>query len=251
MFLGTPALPIKIGADKARELLEKAFRARNWKDASVEAEKLVLVPYYFFEYAAYREKEKAGERIVSKVERGKLVLDAEKAEVVEGIAEQLPEEKEMLRELPEGIKLELKKAPLEEKEARKICLFKTAEKLARAIDKVSIMNLRPFYFPLWEMQARINGEKLALHLSAVNGAILEEKDIPVREKTAAEITKETLEELRNPKAWVQYSRDLVRLVTGGRQGGPKAGALKGIWENKVWLVTIALIIILLVVVFLL
>ncbi len=249
MYLGNPSLPISVEVDKARELAEKALRERNWKDFSIEAAKLIFVPYYFFEYNTYSEKEREGEKVVSGVERGKLVLNPETTEIMEGIAEQLPEEKALVHEIPDGLEFEAKKPALKEKDAENICRLKTAEKLGKPIEKVSVMNVGLFYVPLWELGVKLREEQLSLYVSAVNGSVLEEESIPYREKTAAEITRETLQELREPKAWVQYSKELLQLITKRKKGGEKSDMLGTIRQNKTWLITIILVIVLLIVMF--
>jgi len=244
MYLGNPSLPISIDAENAVQIAENAIKERNWKDFSIAGKKIVFVPYYFFEYSTYSEKEQEGEKIVSSVEKEKAVLNPETTEIMEGIAEAIPNEKEMVNEIPEDMDFEVKKTSLDEKNAEKLCRLKMAEKLSKPIDKVDVMRVGMFYAPLWEISARIREKEVVMQLSAVNGQIKDAESLPSREKTAAEITNETLEELKHPKAWVKYSKELLELVAKSGKQEEGKGISIGFGKNKVWLLSIILLIVL-------
>ena len=245
MYLGNPSIPISIDLDKAKDIVEQALKKRNWKDISIESGKILFVSYYFFEYSCFDEEERQGEKLVKNVQRGRLVLNPETNEIMEGVAEQLPKEGEMQHELPEFEEFEVKKPSLKAKNARKIALLKTAELLEKPAERVEIMDLHLFYIPIWEIKAKVKEQEVTINLSAANGQIIEEEKLPFREKTAGEITRETLNELKEPKAWVKYSKELIQLIR------KKRGKGKGVKIKNSWLITIFLIIILLIVIFLL
>ncbi len=215
MFLGNPSLPVLIDGKKAGELLKNAFAEKNWKEISVSAEKLILVPYFLFEYSTYREEERHGEKIVTGVERKQLVLNPETNDIVEDVAESLPSEREMLNEIADEIKLEVKKSGLDEERAEKICQLKTAELLEQPLNRIIIENVLKFYAPLWEMRVLIGEQQIMLHVSASSGNIVEKGKIPHREKSAEEIARETFNELKDPKAWLRYSKEIIELASKG------------------------------------
>ncbi|MAG21926.1 MAG: hypothetical protein CL943_01290 [Candidatus Diapherotrites archaeon] len=240
-------MPIAVSADKAKELIQTALASRNWKDIFVEKTKLFLVPYYFFEYHTYSEKEHNGEKIVSEVKKGVLVLDPETSEIVKGIAESLPPEKQMMREIPQEQEFEIKKAKLEIGGAKKIALLKTAEMIEKPLDKVSILNLKKFYVPLWEMSGKIAKQDIVVHISAVDGNILEEDLLPYREKSAKEITKEALNELKDPKTWLKYTQELVEMA-GRNRGGERSALMETIMANRYRVASVILVIVLIIIV---
>ena len=251
MFLGNPSLPISIDGGKARESVEAAISQRNWKEFSVNLAKLILVPYYFFEYSTYTEEEKGSEKIVAGVERGRLVFNPETSEVVEGISDSMPKEGEMIHSIENIEELEVRKTGLEGGKAEKLCQLKTAEKLGKPLNKIIVENTSLFYVPLWELNAEIDGQEIVLHVGAADGSILEEEKLPFREKTATELAKEAFEELKSPKAWLAYSRELLELAAKKRSK-PKGAGLTAhyIGKNWLWILILGLAVILIAVIFL-
>jgi hypothetical protein len=249
MYLGNPSLPISVDANAAKELATSVLKKRNWKDVSINSVKVVYTPYYLFDYVSYSEKETQGQDIVSGVEKGRLVLNPETTELVEeGISS--INEREFSNEIPDGTEFELRKASLGGKSAEKVCQLKTAEKLARPIEKVLVENARLFYIPIWEIKAQIDEQEIELHIGAVNQGVLDEEKIPTREKTDSELVKEALNELKDPKAWVRYSREILGMASTRKRGRGSSELLDSLREKPLRIITIVLIIILIIVILL-
>ena len=247
MYLGDPSLPISVDEEKAKQLVEQALKKRNWKEVSIEETKLVLVPYYLFDYVSYSEKEHHGEQVVEEVEKGRLVINPETMEVMQGIADSL-DESSLTNEISSHEEFEIRKPKLKGKNAEKICQLKTAQLLERPAEKVMVEKVKLFYIPLWEIKAKFHNQEALLLVSAVSENVLEEEKLPFREKTNADIVNETLEELQNPKAWVRYTKELIELAAKGKTGGP--GVFSKIGGNWLWIITAVLLIILIIVVLL-
>ncbi len=249
MYLGNPSLAISVDAEAARELAETALKKRNWKDVSINSLKIIYTPYYLFDYVSYSEKEQKGEEIVSGVEKGRLILNPETAELVEEGVSAI-NENEFSNEIPDGTEFELRKPSLGGKSAEKVCQLKTAEKLARPAGKVIVENARLFYIPVWEVKAQIEEKEIVLHLGAASHGVLDEEKLPEKEKTSSELVNEALRELKDPKAWVRYSRELLGLAVKRRRGRNSSALLDSFREKPLWIITAVLIIILIIVVLL-
>lgn len=247
MYLGNPSLPISVDAGTARELAKTALKKRNWKEVSVISLKLVYTPYYLFDYVSYSEKEHKGQDIVSDVEKGRLILNPETAELIaEGVS--AINENEFSNQVPEGIEFELRKPSLGGKSAERVCQLKTAEKLAKPAEKVIVENARLFYIPVWKVKVQIEEKEIVLHLGAASQGILGEEKLPTREKTGSELVNEALDELKDPKTWVRYSRELLGMAVKKRRGGrSNSSPLDSLREKPLWIITIVLIIVLIIV----
>src|SRR3989338_2312297 len=98
MFVGNPVFPISFTLEKAADIVEKALLEKNWRNFERGDIKLVLTPFFLFYYdAVFDEKGKSN----GKTGRGLLALNGETAELSKGLAESMPEEEELLKELPD------------------------------------------------------------------------------------------------------------------------------------------------------
>ncbi len=87
------------------------------------------------------------------------------------------------------------------------------------------------YYPVWLAFATVVGQIYEFEISAVTGKILGEENVPEREKGYAELTKEALEELKEPRAWLRYGMEIaaIGIATIGRE---KLAGKKGKDEKK-------------------
>ena len=75
MYVGSPALPLNIKLEEAAKLIEDVLKKKHWQDFSAGEMKLVLEPFYFFDYSVMNE--------LDVIERGSLALDALEKELDE------------------------------------------------------------------------------------------------------------------------------------------------------------------------
>ena len=218
MFVGNSVFPISFTLEKVAEIVEKALLKKNWRNFEKGDIKLVLTPFFLFYYdAVFGEKGKPN----GKTRRGLLALNGETAELSKELAESMPDEAELLKELPDEYALVIKKAIFSKKEAEKIALLKTASFLGTDRKNVVLSGFKEIYYPVWLAFATVAGETHEFEISAVTGKMLGEEKVPEREKGFVELTKETLEELKEPGAWLRYSREIVAI--GGKKLAEKKG----------------------------
>jgi hypothetical protein len=219
MFVGNPVIPVSFTLENAAGLVEQALKKKNWQNFEKGDIKLVLAPFFIFRYdAAIGEAGKPSRE----TRQCRLAMNGETAELAEGIAEAVPEDSSLLKELPDEYPLAVRKPIFSRKEAEKIALLKTASFLGTSRENIVLSAFREIYYPMWIVFATVAGQAYEFEISAVNGKLLGEEKVPEREKGFVELTRETLEELKEPGAWLRYSREIAAI------GGEKISGKKGI-----------------------
>ena len=247
MLVGNPVFPIGFQLEEVAALVEKILRKKNWKKFEKGEIKLVLIPFYLFYYDAAFEEEN---RLKKETEHGRLALNAETAELGRELADSMPEETQLAKELPDNYPLIVRKPIFSRQEAEKIALLKTASLVGTDRKNIVLTGFKMVYYPMWIAFATVAGKTSQLEISAVNGSVFGEENVPKREKGFVEITRETLEELKEPNAWLQYSKEIAQ-KTGERLAGRKETSEKHsiLGRPSLWII-IALIIALIALVFL-
>ena len=209
MYLGNPTLPLTLPVNEALVKVEAVLKEKNLINFEIGTMKLVLVPYFFFNYHYYTEKEENNQMVIDKTVDGQLILNAN----------QLKIEKDLLKVFIENIKKISNTAPLIEFteletlvgkiHQKEILAVKTAEEFNVPKDHVVISSINKYYLPVYETFITIEKENYRININAINGDVSGVDKVPEREKGFMEITKETLNELKDPKAWLKYSKEML------------------------------------------
>ncbi len=222
MFVGNPVFPISFEIEKVAGLIEATLKKKNWQSFDRGEVKLVLQPVYIFYYDAVFEE---GGKPSGKGERGRLALNAETAELNKGLAETMPPDNKLVKELPDDYPLIVRKPLFSAAEAEKIALLKTSALIGADRNNVVLTGFKVVYYPMWLAFVTVKEKTYELEISAVTGEIFGEEQVPEREKGFVEITKETLHELKEPGAWVKYSKEIADLAGDKIEG--KGSSEKG------------------------
>jgi len=206
MFLGNPVFPISFQIEQVAETVETTIKKKNWKSFDRGEIKLVLTPFYIFYYDAVFEEEG---KTTKKSERGRLALNGETAELRKELAKSLPQENELVKELPDQYPLVVRKPLFTKNEAEKIALLKTASLVGTNRDNIVLTGFQVIYYPMWIAFVTVAKQTYQLEISAITGEIFGEEKVPEREKGFVEITKETLSDLKRPGAWIEYSKGIA------------------------------------------
>ena len=262
MHLDKTSFPISFTFEDCVAYIESLIKSRGWTNFEVADVKLVYYPYWFYRYDTYEEsvdetvsledeeaEEEGDEGLatdggsVTSTSSGYLALDAVTAEINEEIASFIEsEEPKRIKEVEEGYEFGVPRHKIKQHGAEKIAPLKTAEHLGVPLDKVIISHLKLIHVPYWNINVSVAEGVYAFEINAVSGEPTSEEEIPEREKGWMEITNETLEELKQPGAWVEYAAQ----ISGGVLGSIK----KFLWRilsNRTILITILLLILLLVI----
>ncbi|RLG18122.1 hypothetical protein DRN67_04510 [Candidatus Micrarchaeota archaeon] len=259
MFISRPVFPISFQLEQVAKLVEGLLRKKNWKDFKQAELKLVLTPFYVFYYDAGFEEQKQGKSIVKGTKRGRGALDALSGEINEQLAESMPSSSELVKELPDDYPLEVKEPVFSESEAKKIAQLKTAAMLKTAKESVIISDFRTIYYPMWVAGISVGKQNYELEISAITGEIFGEEKVPERQQGFVEITKETLQELKKPGAWLKYGREVAdtarEKLSGGERGvcpkalGGKLNLPNIMWRPGFWISVALLIILIAIIIF--
>ncbi len=260
MFLGNPSFPISFKLEQVTELVENLLKEKNWKLFEVAELRLVLAPFFVFYYdAAFEKKGESGRHVVAETKRGRLALDAVSGELNHALAETMPGESKLATQLPDTYPVEVKEQTLSKQEAKEIAVMKTASMLGTSRDCVVLSDFKTVYYPMWIADVTVADETHQVQISAVTGEVFGEERVPEREKGFVEITGETLDELKQPGAWLRYSRGLVgtaaeKLSSGERGAEPVKAAhgrivLPSVTRRPGFWLSVLLLVILAVVVF--
>ena len=233
MFLGNPLLPINVPVDEALSKLSALLLEKNWNEIEIGTPKLTLVPFYSFNYHYFTEEDKGSSKVVTSSKDGFLSFDAITLKIDEGMGKLLSSSKDKIVNeisLKEFVEKEMK---IEKREVSAVIQFKVAALFNVPKKNVVISNPKKYLIPLYEFSFSIAAENQLVVVNAVDGSVKGMDKIPVREKSAVEVTRETLSDLRKPKAWVEYSKGLVsetgKALSKDKESAPSP---KGIEEDN-------------------
>jgi len=200
LYIGSPALPLKIKLEEAIKLIEDVLKKKHWQNFSMGEMKLVLEPFYFFDYSISE-----GLKVI---EKGSLALNALEKKLDKTAAANFSEKiNETTNKLSGEYPIEVKKIDLDEEELKQIIGEKIKEKVKKGTIEVS--NIEKFYSLRWETFVTVKEKNYKITVSGVSGTVIGAESVPERERGFVEITRETLQELKQPSAWLKYSKEIV------------------------------------------
>lgn len=209
MYLGNPLLPINTTAAQAGDSIKKELEKKNWHEFELAPLRLDLVPYFLFNYHYYIENEGDGKRTVKSTIHGVLAIDGHDIAVREDLTELIKLNwKHSAQEIPKGKFFE-KWCNIDKREQDEVLKIKAAKHFDIPKENIVVSSARKLYLPLYRTKATIGGKGYELTVIAVDGRIEGIKEVPVREKGYAELARETVNELKDPKNWINYSKDAI------------------------------------------
>ncbi|PIN98220.1 MAG: hypothetical protein COT90_05325 [Candidatus Diapherotrites archaeon CG10_big_fil_rev_8_21_14_0_10_31_34] len=209
MKLKENSFPLSFSLQETTDFIKQTLEEKNWFEFEVIEVKIVFVPYYFYSFEAFFESDEEGKKIVSDTSNGKLALNGLTGELDESIS--VPESDELVKEieeLPENIPFEEKSFELTEK-IEQIVQIKTAHHLRTGKDNVIIHSIKKVLYPVWIIDFSVEEQTFQFTVSGVDGSVILEEEIPERELGFWEITSETLNELKSPSSWINYTTSVI------------------------------------------
>lgn len=209
MYLGNPLLPIKITTAQAAEKITNEIKKKNWYDFELAQMKLTLVPYFLFNYHYYIENDNEGKNVIKSTVHGILAVDGHDIVVRTDLVDLLKHNwKNSIQEVPRGDFFE-RYCNIDKKDQNEVLQLKTAQFFNVPKSNVVVSEPRKLLLPEYWTVLKVNNKSYNLTINCVDGTISGLKEIPERQKGYAEITKETLTELKNPKNWIKYSAEVI------------------------------------------
>ena len=246
MKLKEKSFPLHFSLNETTDFIKSTLEEKNWLEFEVIEVKLVFIPYYFFSFDAFYEEE--GKKIVSETVNGKLALNGKTAELEEIEAPEETELTQKIEGIPENIPFEELKFEFTEK-IESIAQIKTAAHLKTAKDNVLIHSLKKVLFPVWIIDFSVEENTFQFQLSGIDGEVISEQEIPERKLGFWEITSETLNELKNPSSWVNYTTSIIsdsaNFMVKNTFSGNFVYNLKHNWKCQTFILLVILALILL------
>ena len=209
MYLGNKLLPLSLSAKEALAKIGEVLSQKNWKDFDGGELKLVLVPYYLYNYHFHTEAENEGEVFVQSSKDGQLALNGSSLLVEEKTTNLILENMEAISEQAPEIEHEIKKSVITKVTQEHILKIKTAEFFKINKDNVIVSNVKQVMIPMYESFITVDGKTHEIIVDGTTGNIYGIEEVEEREKGMVEITQETLHDLKDPKAWLIYTKGLA------------------------------------------
>lgn len=191
-------------SEELYSLIKSFLLEKNYSDFSLLEYSLEFVPFFVFEFEAFSEKK----GIVSKSISGKSALNAFSKQLQENIADLFS--KRNINEIPSGIDFKVLPEKVSGKNAEKLICVRLSKKLSVPKENLIVFDINEFFLPFWIARIRLNEKEFALRINPFSKEISSTPKIHKRKKSWSELTNETFSELKEPRAWAEYSSSIVR-----------------------------------------
>ncbi|MBR9706920.1 MAG: hypothetical protein GOV15_00610 [Candidatus Diapherotrites archaeon] len=230
MRLDSPAFAIKLDMDQALKVLKSRMQKKHWHNFKAGTIKLVYVPYYVFNYTVYQKASAEQGGIVTGEKTGRKAANAVNADftdIVAYIMDTQPIQTE--KETSHTYDIEVTPPTVTKDEIKKVAPARLAAQFQTPTESVLISGLSMIYMPVWRIWTTVNAGTFRLDIDTILGTIMNEEQVPSRERGFEEITMETLNDLKTPKNWSKYAKTSAEFLAGQAYGmaGMAAGATKG------------------------
>ncbi len=209
MYLGSPLLPMNVSLQKATQDLKEAFAKKYWNEPEIVNETLLLVPYLLFNYHYYVEKQEEGSQKIKKAFNGILAIDAHAIKIEEHMTDLIKYNWKKSDQNTPKKEFDEKWNNIDKKEQYEIVKLKTAEYFDVPKQNVLITSIRKVLVPFFVFKVTCNETEYKVKMNVVDGTFYGLEGVLPREKGTLELTKETLNELKKPSKWVEYSKEII------------------------------------------
>jgi hypothetical protein len=209
MYLTNPLLPINVSQQKAVQDVKEALEKKQWHDFDLGKPTLILVPYFLYNYHYYVEQSSADNNLIKETFDGILTINGHAIKIEEEFRDLVKYNwKKGSQTTPKG-EFDEKWNNIDKKQQNEIIRLKTAEYFDVPKSNVIITSVRKVLVPSYLFMVKLGEEEYELRLNAVDEKVWGIKDVPEREKGMAEITRETIAELKKPSSWLKYTKEMV------------------------------------------
>jgi hypothetical protein len=209
VYLGNPSLPLIVPVEEALKKISLVLTEKNWKDFEIGTLKLSFVPYFIFTYHYYIESEKNGKKIIESSADGQLVLGGKSLKIENGLLKIISENIPKAISSPPSVEFEEKETQITKKTQDAVLQTKAAEFFKIPRETITVSSIKKILIPFYESFITLEENTYQITINALDGKLMGVEKVPSREKGFIEITKETLGDLKDPKAWLQYTKGLA------------------------------------------
>jgi len=138
-----------------------------------------------------------------------MLLDAQNNTFTETEAIDLGNTTNTLEKPEFKIEIEVQKPSLRKEGAEKIAKLNLASKFKTSVDNIALTNLKMLYFPIWNAKVELDEKTHNFLLNASTGKMIGSTQTPQKPQSVSEIAGETLSELKDPSAWITYTKEII------------------------------------------
>ncbi|MCD6229844.1 MAG: hypothetical protein J7K00_03515 [Candidatus Diapherotrites archaeon] len=210
MLLDKPAVKSVIGLDQIISKAESELVSAGRREFELVDARLIYNPFWSFSFDALVEEhnEEGVVSLTTGVSK-KAVLDAHTGKLNVAILDvvlnfSIPNQNEPTDQFPFDV------IPLTVTldEAKKGAVIKAAAMTGASKENVAVSGFRAFYWPVWQVVVKSDGEDMNLVFDAATGVLISEHSFSGTSSDWGQAISSTASDLKNPLNWVKY------LVTG-------------------------------------
>ncbi len=244
MILDKPALVLRYTVDDVVEAVDRSLRRRGWKEFEISSLKLYYLPFYIFNYDVLVEQSVQGQTF-SQGFSGTMAMDAVSGKLQPLITELLDSQPVSFeKKVSHDIQFTPVTPALKPDEAKRTAARQLAGKFGIGAESVETAGFRIIYWPVWRVFVSMPAGFYKLDVDGFSGVILNEGEIPVREKTWKDVMAETIDLMKTPKGWAVLLKKTFSVISKTGKGG---SVFSKPWFK--WAVTFLLLVVLLYLLF--
>lgn len=210
MYLSSPLLPINASIPKINQQIKEALKKKDWHEIEIEKPTLILVPYFLYNYHYYTEHKDSEKGVIKDTFDGVLVINGHTIKIEEDLVELIKHSwKKSIQTTPKE-KFDEKWNNIDRKQQHEVIQLKTAEYFDAPKQNVLVTSVRKVLLGFYLTKVKVDHQEFEVKVNALNEKIHGLEKIPSREKGIVEITKDTMGDLKKPKNWWIYTKDLFK-----------------------------------------
>lgn len=201
---------LKINESNLQEVIKGFLERRNYSEFHLIEKSLEFTPFFLIEFDAFSEEKHKEEKIVSSSFSGTAYLNAFSKQLDDS-AEEFFKGK-LTNQLPEKTEFKILSEKIPRKNAEKLFCLLISQQKKIPKENIVVSSIEEFFLPEWLVKIKLEENEFPLKINALTAEVTGE--IPKRKKSLTELTKETVQELKQPSAWKQYTLAGISSATG-------------------------------------
>lgn len=211
MYLDRPAFPILFPYTKILSHFGELLKAENWLYTGPQCTKIIFRPYWIFHYEIFSDPPGKG---IKHLHSGTMKINTQNNRLFPFENIEYANLTHQINQPEYKVELEVQKPALEKADAEKIARLHLASQFEVDQDKVLLTDFKMMYIPIWTLKATLDKNIHIFHINANTGRLMEGTSIPQKSKGIPDFLDETLEELKSPATWLNYTQSIISDVIG-------------------------------------
>lgn len=209
-MLDYPTFPISLYIEEVVKLIEDTLKRKNWHKFEMGEISLEYLPFFVFHADAFSEEQVKDDRLVKGITSNFYAMDVTARKLDRNVANDFEKVEGKLENAEDSqYSPTIRKNFLDNQNAVKIAQSHIAKGLGIPRYNIIISGMQTVYVPFWIVYVTVQEGTFKLKINAFSRKLEGEEKVPKRERGFIEITKETLNELKEPNAWLRYTREIV------------------------------------------